>query len=419
MKVQRLTAEIQALQASSSLALRRAERCDAAEAETARLQGEVVHLRTEEKRLRLLEERLEQAQSLMQDKESAERRADHATRRADTAEQRAKTLESHAKSLELQLLTVTTDLEAANLAVQEAHDKTRLQSEELTAELKLTEAARSEMEIKLKEVLQELANTNAGNAALRRKVDADILELNAQLSDSRARCERGDVQLEAEREKSQHATNKALLLEDQVAKMQDREMTSNAEVSGLLEENATLRKDLARANAAREAAEQRVAPLASEASKLKDEKLAAEEEAKSCRLQMEATRMAHYEQDRDVRRLQERAAAQSEELERLQTLIAMGSCADDVASTATSSAQMYLRGPCFRFRDELALVRKETPRSGCPALPPAVTRRLASPRVRESPLALTQARARSGSGSRRPSSFASTATSATPDADEF
>ena len=287
----------QALQASSSLALRRAERCDAAEAETARLQGEVVHLRTEEKRLRLLEERLEQAQSLMQDKESAERRADHATRRADTAEQRAKTLESHAKSLELQLLTVTTDLEAANLAVQEAHDKTRLQSEELTAELKLTEAARSEMEIKLKEVLQELANTNAGNAALRRKVDADILELNAQLSDSRARCERGDVQLEAEREKSQHATNKALLLEDQVAKMQDREMTSNAEVSGLLEENATLRKDLARANAAREAAEQRVAPLASEASKLKDEKLAAEEEAKSCRLQMEATRMAHYEQD--------------------------------------------------------------------------------------------------------------------------
>ncbi|CAE7895167.1 unnamed protein product [Symbiodinium necroappetens] len=398
--VLRLTTEIEALKASSSLVLRRAERCDAAEAEAARLQGDVCRLRQEEQRLRLLEERLSQAQAGVHDKEALERRLDQALRRADTAEKQAKSSEDNAKSLELKLLAATTELEESNLAVQKGHERERSQE----AELRNVEMARAEMGRKLAETLQELADLEANSASFRRKVDADLSEAKLQLSESCARCDRGVAELEAERGKSQEAVKKLSSLEEQLA-------TRDAEVCGLQEQSAGLRRDLLKASAAREAAEQQMAPLAEEAARacrLREESAtaaaAAQQEATSCRLEAEATRMAHYEQDREVHRLRERLAVQSEELERLQTLLAMGGGPDDVAAM---SAAQYLSGPSPRshIRDELAFVRKET-RSGCPALPPAVTRRLASPRLRDAPLAL---QGRSNSRSRRPSSFASTA----------
>ena len=283
----------QALKASSSLVLRRAERCDAAEAEAARLQGDVCRLRQEEQRLRLLEERLSQAQAGVHDKEALERRLDQALRRADTAEKQAKSCEDNAKSLELKLLAATTELEESNLAVQKGHERERSQE----AELRNVEMARAEMGRKLAETLQELADLEANSASFRRKVDADLSEAKLQLSESCARCDRGVAELEAERGKSQEAVKKLSSLEEQLA-------TRDAEVCGLQEQSAGLRRDLLKASAAREAAEQQMAPLAEEAARacrLREESAtaaaAAQQEATSCRLEAEATRMAHYEQE--------------------------------------------------------------------------------------------------------------------------
>ncbi|CAE7258238.1 unnamed protein product [Symbiodinium sp. CCMP2456] len=422
-EVQRLTTDIEALKASSSLALRRAERCDAAEAEAARLQGEVCRLRQEEQRLRLLEERLSQAQAWVHDKEALEKRLDQALRRADTAEKQAKSFEDNAKSLELKLLAATTELEESNLAVRTGHERERSQE----AELRNVEMARAETGRKLAETLQELADLETKSASFRRKVDADLSEVKLQLSESCARCDRGAAELEAERGKSQDAVKKLSFMEEQLA-------TRDAEVCGLQEQSAGLRRDLVKASAAREAAEQQMAPLAAEAARacrLREESAtaaaAAQQEATSCRLEAEATRMAHYEQVfckiakvicarvkkatrwdflgnlRIVNSLA--GVGEAADTARLVLCVAELYSADDVA--AMSAAQMYLRGPSPRshIRDELAFVRKET-RSGCPALPPAVTRRLASPRLRDAPLAL---QGRSNSRSRRPSSFASTA----------
>ena len=284
---------LQALQASADLAKRRAERCDAAEAEAARMHGEMARLRSEELRLRALETRFVEAQSIMEESEATERRLDHIMRRADAAEQRAQISESRAKSLELQLLTATTDLETSQLATQEAQEREASRAEELRS----AEIERAKLESRLEKALQELSDLKVSSSASSQRAELHVAELNSKLDDSRLQCEQSFDHLKAERKKSQDAEQALLALQEELIALKNQDASMHAELRGLREEQAILREDLAHACAAREASEQRVAPLAAEASRQRHEASKAEQEVKSCRLEMEATRMAHYEQE--------------------------------------------------------------------------------------------------------------------------
>ena len=364
-KVQRLTSELQELQAYAKDASRRAERCDALEAEMAemkeRLQRELLR-RSEEISL---EQKLQSAQK------AAEERAEKAILRSEFAEQRAIAAEKRIADLEMQMAATTTDLTNSAIALQVAEAAKNRCIEEATTE-----------KAKVAEIMERLSQSEAEKSSLQRQAETS-LELRNQLANAAQQQKELATKAKQDEKRCKDLMQQIARLETHISHSDEMEKTRQAEIECLKEKEIELQKYLKQSqkeigdvSAAMCAAEQRVAPLEMEASRCREEANEATREARQRRLEAEATRMAHYEQDREVQRLRERVVVQGEELKRLQTLLAMGGNADDVAAAATAAASPYI-GP---RRFPMAGVEDLTPRGGRPQLPPA-GKRLGTPRA--------------------------------------
>eukprot|EP00434_Breviolum_minutum_P025400 symbB.v1.2.022441.t1/scaffold1940.1/size95532/7 len=206
------------------------------------------------------------------------------------------------------------------------------------------------------------------------RLTSELQELQAYAKDASRRAERCDA-LEAEMAEMKERLQRELLRRSEEISLEQK-LQSAQKAAEERAEKAILRSEFAEQRAI--AAEKRIADLemqmAATTTDLTNSAIALQ--ARQRRLEAEATRMAHYEQDREVQRLRERVVVQGEELKRLQTLLAMGGNADDVAAAATAAASPYI-GP---RRFPMAGVEDLTPRGGRPQLPPA-GKRLGTPRA--------------------------------------
>lgn len=351
--VQQLTAEIQELRASANDALRKAQRCDAAEAEMAELQQRLRRELLRRSDEITLEQKFQTAQSL------AEERTQQAVRRADIAEQRANAAEKQMKSLEMRLADANTNLASSTTALQLAQaEKDRFSQDASTAKAKVAQ------------IMEQLSDSEAQNAVLQREVEG-FSDLQSKFADAISKaslkeqsCQDLTEQIAVLKAKNDAFTAESCALEEK----RQAEMESLREKEQDLQQNLNrVQRDADAVAAALLAAEQRVGPLEAEASRCREEANEAVLEAQQRRLEAEATRMAHYEQEREVQQLRERVITQGEELTRLQTLLAMGGNADDVAAMSATSPYIGPR----RVQQMLARMEDLTPRGTRPQLPPA------------------------------------------------
>lgn len=281
------------LQASEEMARRRAEGCEALELEVTRLKELVCRV----------EMSSERCSAALADKAEAEERAQCATRRAEMSEQRASAAANSAKSLEEQLVVVTTDLASCRSALEVAK----------SAECRsrgLTDAAQA----KLVEIKAELDACVLDNASLRHQVKAGEVALH-NFSLEKEACQKDQEKLQAdliqEKRRCEELTQRMSTLEKELTELRQVEEQRRKELvdfqkrekrhSVLLEEREKSliwsKEELCEAQREATAAHEQVIPLQAEASRCRAEAQSATQQAQHRRLEAEATRMAHYEQD--------------------------------------------------------------------------------------------------------------------------
>lgn len=281
----------QELQAYAKDASRRAERCDALEAEMAemkeRLQRELLR-RSEEISL---EQKLQSAQK------AAEERAEKAILRSEFAEQRAIAAEKKIADLEMQMAATTTDLTNSAIALQVAEAAKNRCIEEATIE-----------KAKVAEIMERLSESEAEKSSLQKQAETS-LELRNQLANAAQQQKELATKAKQDEKRCKDLMQQIARLETHISHSDELEKTRQAEVECLKEKEIELQNDLKQSqkeigdvSAAMCAAEQRVAPLEMEASRCREEANEATREARQRRLEAEATRMAHYEQEthRDI-----------------------------------------------------------------------------------------------------------------------
>jgi hypothetical protein len=222
-----------------------------------------------------LEQKFQTAQSL------AEERTQQAVRRADIAEQRANAAEKQMKSLEMRLADANTNLASSTTALQLAQaEKDRFSQDASTAKAKVAQ------------IMEQLSDSEAQNAVLQREVEG-FSDLQSKFADaiSKASLKEQSCQDLTEQIAVLKAKNDAFAAESCAL-----EEKRQAEMESLREKEQDLQQNLNRVQ--RDADAVAAALLAAEASRCREEANEAVLEAQQRRLEAEATRMAHYEQEK-------------------------------------------------------------------------------------------------------------------------
>ena len=241
-----------------------------------------------------LEQKLQSAQK------AAEERAEKAILRSEFAEQRAIAAEKKFADLEMQMAATTTDLTNSAIALQVAEAAKNRCIEEATTE-----------KAKVAEIMERLSESEAEKSSLQKQAETS-LELRNQLANAAQQQKELATKAKQDEKRCKDLMEQIARLKTHISHSDEMEKTRQAEIECLKEKEIELQNDLKQSqkeigdvSAAMCAAEQRVAPLETEASRCREEANEATREAKQRRLEAEATRMAHYEQETKKRHIQE------------------------------------------------------------------------------------------------------------------